>query len=175
MVCSRPPSVKSSVLPTAQTSLGETAVTPVMKLFPLVVGKGFGLGTTLQEVPFQCSVSVAVVPPTAPTAQASPGEIAATPRRSLRPEPTLGLATTDHLVPFQCSVSVRSTDPTSWNPAAHASVLESAETAFKGAGPAGARARPPRLALRAAPGLPASPFVHPDGGGRRAHADVLEE
>src|SRR5947209_3709532 len=130
MVCSRPPSVKSSVLPTAQTSLADTAVTPVRKLFPFVVGNGFGLGTRRQEVPSQCSASVASVTPTAPTAQASPGETAATPRRSFRPEPTFALATTDHLMPFQCSVSVRSTDPTTWNPTAHASVLESAEAAF---------------------------------------------
>src|SRR6266540_2133643 len=130
MVCSRPPSVKSRVLPTAQTSSAETAVTPVRKLFPFVVGKGFGLGTTLHEVPFQCSASVAFVTPTAPTAQASVGDFAATPRRSLRSEPTFGLASTDHLAPFQCSVSVRSTDPTTWNPTAHASVVESAETAF---------------------------------------------
>ena len=68
--------------------------------------------------------------PTAPTAQASPGETAATPRRSFRPEPTFALATTDHLVPFQCSVSVRSADPAIWNPTAHASLPASAETAF---------------------------------------------
>src|SRR5437016_5309782 len=41
MVCSRPPWVKSSVLPTAHTSVGEFAVTPVRKLFPLVEGSGF--------------------------------------------------------------------------------------------------------------------------------------
>src|SRR5437016_3519846 len=58
------------------------------------------------------------------------GEIAATPRRSLLLEPTFGLATTAHLVPFHRSVSVLSVEPASSNPTAHASVLESADTAF---------------------------------------------
>src|SRR6266508_810685 len=106
MVCSRPPSVKSRVLPTAQTSSAETAVTPVRKLFPFVVGKGFGLGTTLHEVPFQCSASVAFVTPTAPTAHASVVESAETAFNSLFKFPLLGLLRARHVAPSKCSISV---------------------------------------------------------------------
>src|SRR5438094_316076 len=108
MVCSRPPSVKSSVLPTAQTSLAETAVTPVRKLFPFVVGNGFGLGTTNHVVPFQCSVSVRsiVAPSRNPTAHASVLESAEAAFNSLFKVPLLGLWRARHVVPSKCSISV---------------------------------------------------------------------
>src|SRR5437588_567300 len=128
MVCSSSPRVKSSVLPTAHTSFPASDVTPVRKLFPFVDGSGFGLGTTFHEDPFQCSVSVLL--PCDPTAHASVGEMATTPRRSLLDEPTLGLGRTDHRAPFHRSVRVLSVIPASRNPTAQASVPESAETAF---------------------------------------------
>ncbi|TMK76183.1 MAG: hypothetical protein E6G47_13990 [Actinobacteria bacterium] len=89
------------------------------------------MGTTVQAVPSQCSARGDALPSTLwPTAQASVGEIAATPRRSLLPDPMLGLATTDHVVPFHRSTSVRSALPANSNPTAHASVLESTATPF---------------------------------------------
>src|SRR5438128_1975242 len=52
---------------------------------------GFGLGTMLHLVPFQCSVKVPPGPE--PTAQTSLAETAATPSSWLLPVPTLGLET----------------------------------------------------------------------------------
>ena len=72
--------MKSSVAPTAQTSLCERAVTPVRKLFPFDEGSGFGLGTRLHEAPSQCSVSVWL--PADPTAQTSEEEIGVTLEKS---------------------------------------------------------------------------------------------
>src|SRR5439155_5645574 len=132
MVCSRPPSVKSSVLPTAQTSLADTAVTPVRKLFPFVVGNGFGLGTRLHEVPFQCSVSVWL--PFGPAAHTSEEEIAVTLERRASPE-MAGVETMLHEVPFQCSASVPSS-PSPTAPTAQTSLELTAATA--------ARVPPPR-------------------------------
>src|SRR5262249_26183059 len=66
------------VKPTAQTSLdaiAATALSPLVKFGPIT----FGLGTVTQLDPFQCSMNACA--PTEPTAQASLGEIAATPFR----------------------------------------------------------------------------------------------
>src|SRR5947199_8492102 len=52
---------------------------------------GFGLGTMLHLVPFQCSVKVPPGP--TPTAQTSLAETAATPSSRLSPVPTFGLET----------------------------------------------------------------------------------
>jgi hypothetical protein len=77
--------------PTAQTSLVETAATP-FKMSPLLAGwglPGFGLGTTLQAVPFQCSVRVWFTSDddlAVPTAQPSPAAMAAAPFKVPSPE-----------------------------------------------------------------------------------------
>src|SRR5579859_5002984 len=71
-----------------------------------------GLVTTLQAVPFQCSMSGAysadgaglLVP--SPTAQTLLAEIAATPFSLLINGAGLGLDTTLQAVPFQCSTRV---------------------------------------------------------------------
>src|SRR5215472_7868329 len=93
--------------PTAQTSPAETAVTPFSSLFCVLA---LGLGTTLQLVPFQCSMRVwdGPKPETTklPTAHTSWAETAATASRMLSAPPGLGLGTTRHLWPFQCSASV---------------------------------------------------------------------
>lgn len=64
----------------------------------------FGLETTLQVDPFQCSIRVRPVEPEyfTPTIQASPADTAAMPEI----DPTSGLLTTAHVEPFQCSISV---------------------------------------------------------------------
>src|SRR5262249_58865034 len=70
---------------------------------------GLGLATTLQLVPFQCSISVCPVPAALrnrPTAHTSLAETAAAAARLLKPVLALALATTLQLVPFQCSISV---------------------------------------------------------------------
>src|SRR5439155_7763860 len=85
---------------TAQTSFVETAATALRPSDPVL-----GLGTMLQLVPFQCSISVWRSPllvPWYPTAQTSFVETAATPLRS----PGVELGTTLQLVPSQCSTSV---------------------------------------------------------------------
>src|SRR6516164_8975628 len=60
--------------PTAQMSVGDSARTPFRMLS---IPATFGLGTTVQVEPFQCSMSVWSMPPLSsskPTAQASQGE-----------------------------------------------------------------------------------------------------
>src|SRR5437764_10741153 len=96
----------------------------------------FGLDTTLQVVPSQCSVTVVspVYASTAqadPTAQASVEEMATTPLRRFSPVLAFGLGRTLHAVPSQCSVSVRMVlGPTvaeSYMPAAQMSVADTAD------------------------------------------------
>src|SRR5437016_1445436 len=95
----------SSLHPTAHRLPDETAATP---LSPLPTG-GLGVGIMLQALPFQCSV---IVEPALvsgfcwlPTAQMSFAEIAATPRREMKPPLTFieGADTLAQVVPFQCS------------------------------------------------------------------------
>src|SRR5439155_24648761 len=133
MVCSRPPCVKSSVLPTAHTSVGEFAVTPVRKLFPLVDGSGFGLATRLHELPSQCCVSVLL--PAEPMAHTSEDESAVTPAK--RPSPEMGaVGTMAQEVPSQCSAKGPSS-PSPTAPTAHTSFELTAATAVKLAPPNG--------------------------------------
>src|SRR5579859_613364 len=99
----------------------------------LALGSGLGLVTTAQLLPFQCSVNVPMIVPVAsvwrPTAQASPGASATTPRSSALPPP-LALATTVQLVPFQCSVSGCAALPVPAVPTAQTSALPVALAAF---------------------------------------------
>src|SRR5260221_2210117 len=85
--CSMSGGVAVLTLPTAQTSVVETAATPRRASFELALG----LGTTLHAAPFQCSVSVCWL--VSPTAQTSLAETLATPLRSLT-DPGLGLEAT---------------------------------------------------------------------------------
>src|SRR5438132_14254314 len=100
----RLPLIKDS--PTAQISLAETTATleRLLSLDPI-----FGLETTFQLEPFQCSISVlmwlVVLGVEFPTAQTSLAETAATPVRTLS-NPGFGLETTFHVEPFQCSMIV---------------------------------------------------------------------
>src|SRR5215467_641668 len=84
-------------------SLAATTATAFKEAPPL------GLVTTLQLVPFHCSISVwgeFVMPPEEPTAQMSVAETTATPFNTFEEGSTLGLLTTLQLVPFHCSTSV---------------------------------------------------------------------
>src|SRR5215469_15027982 len=89
----RPPAARlipGALSPTAQMSVGDCARTPFRMLS---IPATFGLGTTVQVEPFQCSVSVWSLPPLSrskPTAQASQGESTATPLRLLSSVPGLG-------------------------------------------------------------------------------------
>ena len=90
--------------PTAQAwpELGSAAA--AFRMFSLALG--LGLETTLQAVPFHCSITVVVVPvlgsTKSPTAQMSLAETMAMPWSS----PAAGLETTLQLVPFHCSMRV---------------------------------------------------------------------
>src|SRR5216684_986236 len=114
-------------IPTAQTLLAVTTATP---LKPLLKVPTLGLLTTLQLVPFQCSISVCtalLMPPEDPTAQMSLAATTATPLKLFEVGSTLGLLTTFQLVPFQCSISVcPAPDPT-----AQISEAATTATAFK--------------------------------------------
>src|SRR5579864_6640730 len=86
--------------PTAQTSLAEVAATPTRMLLP---EPGLGLLTMLQEVPFQCSMVVWLLPlllRLVPTAQTLLSEIAVAPYSVLSKVPTLGIETVLHFPPF---------------------------------------------------------------------------
>src|SRR5262249_44039588 len=91
--------------PTAHTSLAETAAAAARLLNPVLA---LGLGTVLQLVPFQCSISVCVAPlgpgRKSPTAQTSLPETTVTPFSWLFCVLAAGLGTTLQLVPFQCSM-----------------------------------------------------------------------
>src|ERR1700684_299956 len=121
----------SPPLPTAHTSLADTALRPCR--VPLT-----GSETMLHWLPFQCSMTAGVPLPTAARAQTSAGEIAAMERISpllIAPGETL------HCVPFQSSISgVGSLTIMADEPPAQASVGLSALTAFSrpsGGSPAG--------------------------------------
>jgi hypothetical protein len=100
-VC-KTPLLELSAYPTAQMSLAEATATEFNWFLNV---PGLGLETTLQLVPFQCSISVWLSLLAYPTAQTSLAETAATSFRTSS-DPTLGLETTLQLVPFQCSISV---------------------------------------------------------------------
>src|SRR5713226_9217609 len=110
--------------PTAQTLLPETTATPFNSLNEVPT---LGL-TTLQFVPFQCSISACWLPLELmdhPTAQMSVAETMATAVKLFLDFPALGLLTTFQLVPFHCSVSVR---PFPSCPTAQTSEAEAAAT-----------------------------------------------
>jgi len=90
---------KVVAVPIAQTSLLASAEIP--RMGPTLVKAG--LETTLQLVPFQCSIKT---PEELldPAAQTSFDEIAITALKKA-PCPTLGLETTLQLAPFQCSIN----------------------------------------------------------------------
>ena len=94
--------VPEGLNPTAQTLFDAGAVTPV-RLLPC---RSLGLETTLQVVPFQCSINVFSVDLkgfTLPTAHTSLLAGPATPKKAAFPE---GVETTLQLVPSKCSASV---------------------------------------------------------------------
>src|SRR5579875_2272814 len=86
-------------MPTAQALLLPVADTPLSWASPV----GLGLGTTVQAVPFQCSIRVCWSSGklAAPTAQALLAEVAVMPSMESQ-APTLGLGTRVQEVPFQC-------------------------------------------------------------------------
>ena len=85
----------SPPLPTAHTSLADTALRPYRT--PLT-----GSETVLHVLPFQCSMTAGFPLPTAARAQTSAGEMAAMER--IRPL-LIAPGETLHCVPFQCSIS----------------------------------------------------------------------
>src|SRR6266581_5702685 len=112
--------------PTAQMSLAETMATAKKRLASVL---GLGLETTLQLLPFHCSISVPL--PLSPTAHTSLVETAATPKRSLNAPSGLGLGTMLHAVPSQCKVSVWSLPRVlSLVPTAQTSLAETLATAW---------------------------------------------
>jgi hypothetical protein len=116
-------------VPTAQTSVGETAATPNRSL-PTATG---GLGTTDHRLPFQCSISgwLPVLPLWYPTAHTSDGPVAATALRTFAVGLGLGLLTVSQLVPFHRSISVTYCPLTAvWKPTAQTFDDESATTPF---------------------------------------------
>src|SRR6516164_6915411 len=124
----------SSWCPTAHTSPAETAATATRPLLPC--GLGLGLGTTLQAVPFQCSITAvgcAENPPVGtpgpvPTAHTSAGDSAAT--VPTPPKRRCAAVFRVQLVPFQCRLTFSSlVGLVARNPMAHKSVAESAEIA----------------------------------------------
>ena len=69
---------------------------------------GWELGTRVQAVPFQCTISGSSILNVLlyhPTAQASPPETALTPRRWFWVELGCGPASRVQVVPFQCRIS----------------------------------------------------------------------
>src|SRR6516162_11468337 len=130
--CSR--NVPRSWCPVAQTSLADTAATAPRPLLPC--GFGLGLGTTVQAVPSQCSITAvgcAENPPVGtpgpvPTAHTSAGDSAAT--VPTPPERRCAAGFRVQLVPFQCRLTFSSlVGLVARNPMAQTSVAESAEIA----------------------------------------------
>ena len=109
--------------PKASISLAEAAATASSELFTF--GNGFGLGTTLQLVPSQCSITPAGwgAPGPVPTAQTLVGESAATALTPPKRNGAVGIWL--QVCPFQCRLVV---PPPVKSPMAQTSVLESAET-----------------------------------------------
>src|SRR6516165_5545050 len=124
----------SSWCPTAHTSLAETPATATRPLLPC--GFGLGLGTTVQLVPSQCSITAvgcAENPPVGTpgpvlTAHTSAGDSAAT--VTTPPKRRCAAVFTVQLVPFQCRLTFSSlVGLVARNPMAHTSAAESAEIA----------------------------------------------
>src|SRR5262249_28611241 len=102
--CSTPP--WSMEYPAVQASFAESALTAQRMIWP--ESGGFGLGTTLHFLPFQCSITVAYVVKSVtenPAAQMSLAATASTPVRFTATPDELGLCTICHRWPFQCSTS----------------------------------------------------------------------
>src|SRR5579871_6732732 len=99
--------------------LADVAPSPFRKASPL----GLGLCTCFQVRPFQCRISVCVLPPLTrvPAAQALPAEVAATAFSRFR-APGEGLAALAHRRPFQRRISVLMTPLLVNRPTAHALV-----------------------------------------------------
>ena len=114
-------------LPTAQASVLESVLTPSRWFWALTLG----LGTMLQALPFQRSVSVRLplLELVNPTAQALLDEVASTSRSSPPPDGR-GLAEMLQRLPFQRSTTGRRMGrvPVSARPTAQALVGESAST-----------------------------------------------
>src|SRR5262249_55506301 len=87
--------------PTAQMSFGAIAAIPEREFDDDPAG--FGLGTTLQALPFQCSTSVPVI--VVPTAQTLFDARAARLTSEARVTAIDGVGTALHALPFQCSAS----------------------------------------------------------------------
>src|SRR5438046_10563792 len=87
-------------VPTAHTSLEETAATPARLLS--TSGPTFGLGITLHTDPSQCKVAVALSSPITPlpTAQISFAEITATAASLVKGPRLLGFGTPLQAAPF---------------------------------------------------------------------------
>src|SRR6516165_4608942 len=124
----------SSWCPAAHTSPAETPATATRPLLPC--GFGLGLGTTLQLVPSQCSITAvgcAENPPVGtpgpvPAAHTSDGDSAAT--VTTPPNRRCAAVFTVQLVPSQCRLTFSSVVLlVATNPMAHTSVAESAEIA----------------------------------------------
>jgi hypothetical protein len=105
---------------------------------PLVAGPGLGLGTMVQVVPFQDSMSVLGRPVLVmyePTAVQSLAETQETPMRSFMPlrwGAALGLGTTVQVVPFQDSTRVFGAVPASESlPTAAQSLADTQETSLR--------------------------------------------
>src|SRR5690348_4396391 len=126
----------SSWCPTAQTSLAETAATAPSPLLPC--GLGLGLGTTVQLVPSQCSITavgwaenpLVGTPGPVPTAHTLAGDSAA--RGPTPPNRRCAAGIWAQLVPSQCRLTFGSVvhgAEQARKPMAHTSVAESAEIA----------------------------------------------
>jgi hypothetical protein len=129
--------------PTAQAWVEAGSADAAARTFSFRLG--LGLGTTLQLVPFHCSITVEVIPlmpVTEPTAQMSLGETAATPAS----RPGEGLETAFQPVPFHCSVRVWAPFPVS--PTAQTSLADAAVGLLHAEGPL----RPPAAGRRISEG-----------------------
>jgi hypothetical protein len=118
---------ESQKLPTAHALVADVAATPREAAPEL----GLELGVTVQEVPFQRSISDLASAPSSvwPTAQALVAEVAATALR-LACVPGLMAGTMVQALPFQCSVSVRVPAAVLVPPTAQASVADMAASAL---------------------------------------------
>jgi hypothetical protein len=99
-----------SVPPTAQALPEDSALTPLRKLAPVLLG--LGLLTFDQDVPFQCTISVLSDPDAPimyPAAQMSVFEVPLTPVKTLTTELGFGVFTFDQVEPFQWRINVSST------------------------------------------------------------------
>src|SRR6185437_16292554 len=114
--------------PTASTVPAESAARPVRKLSMPTPPPG--ARERVQVLPFQCRISVLLVPPltVAPAAQAFVTDVAATANSSLR-VPGLRPGTRAHRAPFQRRISVRNVIPLVISPTAQALFAEVAVTA----------------------------------------------